>query len=741
LEDIGFVIFSFFNVIWATLYLESWKRRSAELSYQWGTIDTKGEMLSEPRVQYQGDEQISEVTGKPEPHYPSWKRNVFRYCVTAPVILFSLLTVFFTGFLILELQQWVDSAIQDSQYLQFLSYIPKILLAIIIPIFDDFYHKVAVWLNDMENYKIEADYENHFIFKISIFQFVNSFLALFYTAFYLQDIDKLKELLAALLITRQVVGNVKESLIPYAKKQLKLAKMSFDLFGALSPTTSEPEKPGDNLENHKKTDGDNDKENGNVGSGTRTVSQVEVEGSTPQYEGTFDDYLEMFIQFGYVTLFSSAYPLAGLCALLNNMIEIRSDAFKLCFIHQRPFPERVQNIGCWQTAMEIMGIIGVIVNCALIGLSGPVHRMFPDMTSTQTIILIIVLEHIMLLLKFLISAAIPDMPHHVEQELARIEYRRREVERLMSHQKVAELQSVSRMDSKDSISPPTLENPIMEDKQVQCQDLSFDDTYEDNGSVFKEGGDILTKDGQAEFKAAVSNIRSGDVFKHSVRSRNHSLRSQESESRRSSRTGTEPSEELNVSTTTLPADTSDQRDMELFRTNSSNSSRKKIMKLASHLRQSSDSNLLLNVKHSEFLRPSHGSKQELSPSEELPEQIFINKIPVSEQNVQLLPQSSQSKSGPTPPDKRVLDQREFDKKLKAKRALFSKGRSMSLASFRLSSKLRKLSSSSPKKSKYWDKERDSNENAGPPRGELDFLNMDQLINLDDLESESDAKSS
>ena len=79
---------------------------------------------------------------------------------------------------------------------------------------------------------------------------------------------------------------------------------------------------------------------------------MEVEGSTPQYEGTLDDYLEMFIQFGYVTLFryrtvqyttvqfgyvtlfSSAYPLAGLCALLNNMIEIRSDAFKLCFIHQ-----------------------------------------------------------------------------------------------------------------------------------------------------------------------------------------------------------------------------------------------------------------------------------------------------------------------------------------------------------------------------------------------------------------------
>ena len=80
--------------------------------------------------------------------------------------------------------------------------------------------------------------------------------------------------------------------------------------------------------------------------------------------------------------------------------------------------------------MEIMGVIGVMVNCALIGnqaiasvswhspgagLSGPVHRLFPDMTSAQTVLLIIVLEHLMLLLKFLISAAIPDTPHHVAQ--------------------------------------------------------------------------------------------------------------------------------------------------------------------------------------------------------------------------------------------------------------------------------------------------------------------------------------
>lgn len=56
----------------------------------------------------------------------------------------------------------------------------------------------------------------------------------------------------------------------------------------------------------------------------------------------------MFVQFGYVVLFSSAFPLAAMCALINNIIEIRSDALKLCTSLQRPFGLRVENIGQWQ---------------------------------------------------------------------------------------------------------------------------------------------------------------------------------------------------------------------------------------------------------------------------------------------------------------------------------------------------------------------------------------------------------
>ena len=57
-----------------------------------------------------------------------------------------------------------------------------------------------------------------------------------------------------------------------------------------------------------------------------------------------------------------------------------------------------------QDAMEFLGLLGIIVNCMLIGQSGQVHRMFPDMTRTQTVLLIIVLEVRKLLLSQLISS-------------------------------------------------------------------------------------------------------------------------------------------------------------------------------------------------------------------------------------------------------------------------------------------------------------------------------------------------
>uniref|UniRef100_A0A1I8PCQ7 Anoctamin n=1 Tax=Stomoxys calcitrans TaxID=35570 RepID=A0A1I8PCQ7_STOCA len=258
-QDMGHVLFSLFNVAWASLYLEAWKRYSVELAFRWGTLSTPPELLEPPRPLYKGPLVENNVTGRLEPkEAPAWKRRAFRYLVSFPIIGLCLLLVFVVMFLMLRFQDWLDnnnfpdrgitqcmynlhkdwwdSKLPESGVLCCLSVIPKVLLAGAITLMDEAYYKLAVWLNDKENYRLQSKYENHLIAKVALFQFVNSFLSLFYIAFYLRDEEKLKEQLAGLLISRQIIGNLRESAIPYVAEQVRLAKLSFNMWGALSPT-------------------------------------------------------------------------------------------------------------------------------------------------------------------------------------------------------------------------------------------------------------------------------------------------------------------------------------------------------------------------------------------------------------------------------------------------------------------------------------------------------------------------
>ena len=58
-------------------------------------------------------------------------------------------------------------------------------------------------------------------------------------------------------------------------------------------------------------------------------------------------YLFSVIQFGFITIFVAAFPLAPLFAWLNNIIEIRLDAFKFVSVLRRPVAERAQDIGMY----------------------------------------------------------------------------------------------------------------------------------------------------------------------------------------------------------------------------------------------------------------------------------------------------------------------------------------------------------------------------------------------------------
>ena len=58
-------------------------------------------------------------------------------------------------------------------------------------------------------------------------------------------------------------------------------------------------------------------------------------------EGLFKEYLEMVIQFGFITIFVCAFPLAPFFALLNNILELRLDAKKILELHRRPIAQKV----------------------------------------------------------------------------------------------------------------------------------------------------------------------------------------------------------------------------------------------------------------------------------------------------------------------------------------------------------------------------------------------------------------
>ena len=95
------------------------------------------------------------------------------------------------------------------------------IYANIIDALNTFYKKLCTWLNDKENYREYTAHENHLILKIVAFQFINSYLSLFYIAFYLQDVPLLKAQLFALFISKQMTGNIKESIIPYIQANFK----------------------------------------------------------------------------------------------------------------------------------------------------------------------------------------------------------------------------------------------------------------------------------------------------------------------------------------------------------------------------------------------------------------------------------------------------------------------------------------------------------------------------------------
>ncbi|KAJ1726102.1 hypothetical protein LPJ61_005419, partial [Coemansia biformis] len=151
------------------------------------------------------------------------------------------------------------------------------------------------------------------------------------------------------------------------------------------------------------------------------VARVAEETGLPEYS-TYEDYAEMASQFARVAFFSVAWPLAPLAALLNNWLELRTDAAKICSATRRPVPRRVETIGPWLDILRFTCWLSSITNALLIYQFHPDCALLPAVADPAAMLrygrtslsfaLVVLLfsEHAFLTIRWLIAHVMESWP-------------------------------------------------------------------------------------------------------------------------------------------------------------------------------------------------------------------------------------------------------------------------------------------------------------------------------------------
>lgn len=148
---------------------------------------------------------------------------------------------------------------------------------------------------------------------------------------------------------------------------------------------------------------------------------IELQKRLPEYDISLDilgDYGQIFIQYGYVTLFVAACPIAPLMAYISNVIELRSDGHKLFHLHRRVVPMGAQDIGTWLLILQMTAVIAVITNAAILCFTMGLLN-FSDVGKTW---LFIGFQYVVFLSMALFAYLVDDVPPYVQIQLDRQEY-------------------------------------------------------------------------------------------------------------------------------------------------------------------------------------------------------------------------------------------------------------------------------------------------------------------------------
>ncbi|CAH8583243.1 unnamed protein product [Schistosoma mattheei] len=231
------------------------------------------------------------------------------------------------------------------------------------------YDRMAIKLTDVEHHRTQVEYDNSLTLKYTYYNLSiiirQYFILHLYKSTGCDQGDCLFELfiqLVIIMVGKQIFSFIQESLMPI------LWKLFFK-FRSM--------KRSSNHADHNYMNSTNYNERNSVTTsllpakyrslrGRNILCRADFNMLDPGSRPLFNEYLEMMIQYGFITMFVPAFPLAPLFGLLNNLFEIRGDAKKLVNQYRRPVLERVQTIGIWLSIITVLASIAIRTNACII---------------------------------------------------------------------------------------------------------------------------------------------------------------------------------------------------------------------------------------------------------------------------------------------------------------------------------------------------------------------------------------
>uniref|UniRef100_A0A8C2GED9 Anoctamin n=1 Tax=Cyprinus carpio TaxID=7962 RepID=A0A8C2GED9_CYPCA len=365
------VFFAIFMSLWAAMFLEHWKRRQISLNYSWDLTGMEEEEVhSHTYIVTLCYSLLTSVcldscTGHEK---LTWRDRLPGYLINISSILFmfgvtcsAVFSVIIYRITISALMAMSSDPEVKSNVRVTVTATAVIINLVVILILDEIYGMVAAWLTELEIPKTETNFEERLILKAFLLKFMNAYAPIFYVAFfkgrfagrpgdyvYVFNDYRMEECapggclielciqLSIIMLGKQLIqNNVFEIGIPKLKKLCRTLK---DKERAPKEIVEQP--------------------------GRR--QQWHLDYDLEPFDGLTPEYMEMIIQFGFVSLFVASFPLAPLFALLNNVIEIRLDAKKFVTELRRPDAIRAKDIGIWYNILSGLGKFSVIINAFVI---------------------------------------------------------------------------------------------------------------------------------------------------------------------------------------------------------------------------------------------------------------------------------------------------------------------------------------------------------------------------------------